>query len=385
MKKIFLLPALLTFVISAAQFNESFNDGNFAINPVWMGTTSEWTIVVSSDVAAGAANSNTLRLNNAGVTATDYLSTQILGTWGTIGQTWSFWWGRRAQAVTNSNRSYVWLYASEADVTSTTVDGYRVRFGDDTGDDEIVIESVINGAASSVLISSGSVPNGLTDIGFLVRVNRSSAGVFTLYTSILPTLNGTGDVATVSPTVINTPVFQGVATNNDHTDFTNGFISVAALHTSSAGPRTGAEFDQIRLEFIANAPLPVNFGNVNVLEKMNGNEIRWTTYTEENTDKYEIERSADGFRFNCIGSVKAFNSISANHYSFKDDRRLTGINFYRIKSIDKDGLYNYSRIVKIVPGEKYTVRIYNLAGQLIAVTDNLHIPLHLRKGFILCR
>src|SRR5690349_5047227 len=118
MKKIFLLPALFISIESAAQLNESFNDGNFSVNPVWTGTSSEWTLVVSSDVSTGAANSNTLRLNNAAVAAADYLSSQIMGSWGTFGQTWIFWLGRRAQAATNLNRSYVWLYASEADITS---------------------------------------------------------------------------------------------------------------------------------------------------------------------------------------------------------------------------------------------------------------------------
>src|SRR5690242_9412971 len=203
-----LLTGLITCIITSAQLNESFNDGDFTVNPTWVGSTTEWTVVLSSDVAAGATNSNTLRLSAGGGAATDYLSTQVLGSWGTLGQTWGFWWGRRGQAATDANRSYVWLYASESDVTSATVDGYRVRFGDDVANDEIFIESVTNGVATTILTSTLAVPNDLTDIGFLVRVNRSAAGVFTLFTSVLPLVSGTGDVATAQPNVINTPILQ---------------------------------------------------------------------------------------------------------------------------------------------------------------------------------
>ena len=65
--------------------------------------------------------------------------------------------------------SYVWLYANESDVTASTVDGYRIRFGDSSGDDEIVLERIDDGSATAVITSSGAISNGLANIGFLVR------------------------------------------------------------------------------------------------------------------------------------------------------------------------------------------------------------------------
>ncbi len=234
---------------------DTFADGNFTSYPAWGGTTSTWSLITSSDVAAGATNSNTLRLNvTTAVSGIQYLSTQRTATWGTS-QSWSFWLGRRLQAATNANHNIVWLWANEANLVSSTVDGYRIRFGDDSGGDNIVLQSVTNGVATDIITSSGTVPNALTDIGFMVRVTRTSSSGWTIYTSALPTANGTGAIATTLPTAANTSVNQGSVTNSTYTNFTNGYFGLMAVHSSAADPRAGAEFDQLYFDISSTSPL----------------------------------------------------------------------------------------------------------------------------------
>lgn len=223
---------------------DSFTDGDFSANPVWGGNTTEWAIVTSSDAAAGATNSNTLRLSASG-SGTKYLSSQV-ATWNN-GQEWSFWIGRRSQPFTLSNQQYFWLYANEANLTSATVDGYRLSIGDDTGNDEIRLEYILNGVVSTTVItSSASVANGIEDVGFLVRVTRNGNGVWTLFTSTLPSANGTGSIATANTSALNVNNNVGSATNNTLVPAANGYIGVAALHSTSSNARTTAEFDQIQ-------------------------------------------------------------------------------------------------------------------------------------------
>ncbi len=251
MKKLSVFPIAILFclIMGGTAFGQtlydSFSDGNFTANPVWGGTTSTWTVVANSDAAAGASGSNTVRLSvPAGAAGPQYLSSQIAA-WG-VSQEWGFWVGRRAQAFTASNQMYIWLYANEADLTSATVDGYRLAIGDDSGGDEIRLEYIVNGAVSATVItSSGALTNGLEDIGFLVRVIRDSSGAWQLFTSTLPTANGTGAIATDIPNSANTPVNQGTGTNNSLVPAANGYIGVAALHTTSAGARAAVEFDQV--------------------------------------------------------------------------------------------------------------------------------------------
>ena len=223
---------------------DSFTDGNFTAAPVWGGNTSLWTIVANSDAAAGATGSSTLRLNAAATSTTDYLSSQI-NTW-TTSQEWGVWFGRRAQAFTAANQQYFWLYANESTLNNATVDGYRLAIGDDAGNDEIRLEYIVNGAVNATVItSSGAITNGLTDIGFLVRVTRSSSGAWQIFTSTLPTANGTGAIATAVPDSTNATVSQGSATHNTLVPATNGYLGVAALHSTGGSAIIGAEFDQV--------------------------------------------------------------------------------------------------------------------------------------------
>jgi len=77
----FMAAGFFILLVSVSAFGQtlydSFSDGDFTNNPVFGGTTASWTVVANSDVAAGAAGSNTVRLAAPTVAGTEYLSSQI--------------------------------------------------------------------------------------------------------------------------------------------------------------------------------------------------------------------------------------------------------------------------------------------------------------------
>ncbi|MBS1747273.1 MAG: T9SS type A sorting domain-containing protein [Bacteroidetes bacterium] len=75
--------------------------------------------------------------------------------------------------------------------------------------------------------------------------------------------------------------------------------------------------------------------------------LNWSVQSSVNNDHYEIERSNDGVHFTKIGTVNVVNGANMKKYSFTDNLPLSGINYYRIKQIDKDGSYQYSEIKKV--------------------------------------
>ena len=76
--------------------------------------------------------------------------------------------------------------------------------------------------------------------------------------------------------------------------------------------------------------------------------IEWSALNELNISQYNIERSIDGKNFIAIGSVKALdNGQQKNVYSYTDFAPSTRDNFYRIKSVSKDGIGKYTDIVKV--------------------------------------
>jgi hypothetical protein len=77
-------------------------------------------------------------------------------------------------------------------------------------------------------------------------------------------------------------------------------------------------------------------------------QLQWSTSAELNTSHFEIEKSANGTNFKKTGSVKAAgNSSSDRNYSYNDQQPSNGTNYYRLKMIDADGSFTYSKIVVV--------------------------------------
>jgi hypothetical protein len=341
MRKDFLCLVLMLFVFPdvPAQLNESFADGNFMADPVWSGNSADWQIITSSDVAAGAVNSNTLRLNVATGSGVTYLSTFIAGSWD-MAQSWSFFVGRRGQAYTAANHALIWLWASEANLLSPTINGYRIRVGDDAGGDDIVLQRVTNGVATDIVASAAALTNGLTDIGFQLRVTRSVNGQWQLFTSVLPAVNGTGAVAT---DIADANILQATATDAAYTVFDNGYLGFVNAYGSGTTARAAQEFDQIQLSFVS-ATMPVKLGSF--IASANGPNVKliWDVLEETNVLNYEIQCSENGAAFTSIGCIKAEQRKA---YAFIDARNTAQNRLYRLKIVDVDGSAQYSHVVSL--------------------------------------
>jgi len=78
--------------------------------------------------------------------------------------------------------------------------------------------------------------------------------------------------------------------------------------------------------------------------------LTWETEMEQNSSRFEIERSAEGISWIGIGTVYAKgNSSLVSSYSYTDMSLLSGTNYYRLKMVDLDGSAVYSE-VKVVQG-----------------------------------
>ncbi len=115
--------------------------------------------------------------------------------------------------------------------------------------------------------------------------------------------------------------------------------------------------------------LPVVFGNLNIKRYGSVVKIEWSTYTEVNNDKFEIQRSWNNLDFQMIGEVEGnLNSNDINYYEFEDKLSIGGLYYYRIKQIDLDGQFSYSDLAKINFGNNSSTLIYpNPANDFISI------------------
>ena len=92
---------------------------------------------------------------------------------------------------------------------------------------------------------------------------------------------------------------------------------------------------------------------------MNDSEVllQWVTVSEVNNAGFEIEQSEDGKGFRKIGFVDgAGNSSSIRNYQFVLKNRADA--YYRLKQIDSDGRFEYSRVVFIEGSEGIKFAIF---------------------------
>ncbi len=78
--------------------------------------------------------------------------------------------------------------------------------------------------------------------------------------------------------------------------------------------------------------------------------LNWATATEINSDHFSIERSSDLKEFTTLGKVASEgDSRKRIEYGFLDEAPLPGVNYYRLKQVDKDETFEYSKIIAISP------------------------------------
>jgi hypothetical protein len=93
-------------------------------------------------------------------------------------------------------------------------------------------------------------------------------------------------------------------------------------------------------------PLPLTLKSFDAVKSgKNSVTVSWVSIREKAVSHFEVERSGNGTTFNTISDrVLAKNKETATNYTIQDNSPAKGINYYRLKIVDKDGSYKNSQI-----------------------------------------
>ena len=128
---------------------------------------------------------------------------------------------------------------------------------------------------------------------------------------------------------------------------------------TNCGMTTSAEEGWITASFSATAAaLPIVLSDLRLQKANNQNRLSWTTETEKNGSLFEIEKSVNGKSWAKLGEVVAKgNTTRRENYSFTD-KNPAATNYYRLKMVDRDGSYEYSKIVSANNGKSTVVNLF---------------------------
>ncbi|MGN7890424.1 hypothetical protein [Dyadobacter sp. 22481] len=108
--------------------------------------------------------------------------------------------------------------------------------------------------------------------------------------------------------------------------------------------------------------LPVTLVSFSVSNEGDQNNLTWKTSFESNSQGFDIERSWNGNNFEKVGFVAGHgDSNRGSDYSFIDRSPLFN-SYYRLKQLDFDGRFAYSRVITVKSPDAEIVAYPNPAG-----------------------
>ncbi len=152
-----------------------------------------------------------------------------------------------------------------------------------------------------------------------------------------------GNIMNASTTTLAQPTVSGFSNGS-------GFSYTANFATGFSGFALGNNLLPLPIELL-------NFDGKHVPNE--GNHLTWTSLSEINSDHFVVERSFDGMQFTSIGKVAAQgNTQERQTYNFLDQNISTGKYYYRLKIVDTDGSFEYSKLISLVVARAATVAVY---------------------------
>ena len=137
-------------------------------------------------------------------------------------------------------------------------------------------------------------------------------------------------------------------------DYNTEFKSTAQLTSLyAADPFRASDHDPVLVGLDLARPLPVSLvsfeGKVAYAESSPKIVLSWTTASEVNNEKFEIEKSGNGKDFEKIGTVSGkLTTVVRSDYRFEDNAVQSGkLYYYRLKQMDLDGSFEHSRIIAV--------------------------------------
>lgn len=129
--------------------------------------------------------------------------------------------------------------------------------------------------------------------------------------------------------------------------------------------------------------LPVVLTSLGASRTTAGVHLHWATASEQNSVRFEVQRSLDGHTFATVARVAAAGTSQlARTYGTLDDTAPLAALYYRLRQVDQDGAAHYSTVLTVPAGSEavfgaypnptrdaLTIAAGPVAGQLAEVRD----------------
>ncbi|RYY64814.1 MAG: hypothetical protein EOO12_08665 [Chitinophagaceae bacterium] len=198
----------------------------------------------------------------------------------------------------------------------------------------------------------------LNFVGGGAKLWFNSQSVIFVYPAGKINANQNSQVITLGNTVVLNGSNQGITISGPSAAISGGGTSSQSAQSASQPVNSG---------FLPYSPsaLPVQFIAFTATRQAGDVLVQWSTATEENADRYEVEVSTDGRNWTTLGSVRASgNSFNVRQYSYTA-RNQNGNLQFRVKQVDLDGRYTYTAVRTLKAAADASVKMIATPGRLV--------------------
>jgi hypothetical protein len=137
----------------------------------------------------------------------------------------------------------------------------------------------------------------------------------------------------------------------------NGSDANAAGRTAPFNLTAGQYLPDIDAGILNVQLLPVKLVSFTAQPQGSQVALQWVVAEQSNIGSYQVEYSKDGSSFSSFTNVAANNNLSAT-YNAVHPNPAAGINYYRLRIVDKNGIVTYSDVRKVNFGKISSVSVF---------------------------
>ncbi len=211
-------------------------------------------------------------------------------------------------------------------------------------------------------------------------LNRTNGAGEPIVSLFWDTSSDVGDPTTLRVAHFNsgTPEWEDLGRAGFTGDASSGSITANTVMTSFSPVTLGTEDES--------NPLPVELVDFSATVQNDNVVLNWSTLSESNNDYFAVERSIDGESFVEIGQQAGAGDFEGRlDYEFVDSNPVVGVSYYRLRQVDFNGDFEYSKLQVVSYNPEQTgleVSIFpnpieNRIAHIALATDDLVNPMNI--------
>lgn len=179
---------------------------------------------------------------------------------------------------------------------------------------------------------------------------------------------GKGNVLNVHAFCENIGIFSEVgesglkrlyAPNGVYQYFSRGFSIADSYRYAQSYSESEVILGDPLLKLRSDVPLPVRLVSFDAHAQEGNAALTWVTAEEVNSERFEIEHSENGRIWTNVGAVKTRgNGEGRQQYEFLHTTPVPGQNLYRLKTVDLDGSFAFSKVKSLTFGSDNLFSVY---------------------------